>query len=75
MEKCGRGASLVEVLQNEAVPARVKAALRTLSLCMSDVAGTNAHRSMLRHCAFGYRLLWGAPLVFTTPNMADTSRC
>ena len=72
MEKCGRGASLVEVLQNDAVPARVKAALRTLSLCMNEVVGTNPHRAMLRHCAFGYRLLWGAPLVFTTPNVADT---
>ena len=72
MEQCGRSASLVEVLQNEAVPARVKGALRTLSLCMNEVVGTNAHRAMLRHCSMGYRLLWGAPLVFTTPNVADT---
>jgi len=72
MELCGKGASMTEVLQNEAVPRRVKAALRTLNLCMNQVVGTNAHRTMLRHVGFGYRLLWGAPLVFTTPNVADT---
>ena len=72
MELCGKGASMTEVLQNEAVPRRVKAALRTLNLCMNQVVGTNAHRTMLRHVGFGYRMLWGAPLVFTTPNVADT---
>ena len=72
MELCGKGASMTEVLQNEAVPRRVKAALRTLNLCMNHVVGTNAHRTLLRHQGFGYRLLWGAPLVFTTPNVADT---
>ena len=41
-------------------------------MCMNRVVGTNAHRSLLRHEGFGYRLLWGAPLVFTTPNVADT---
>jgi hypothetical protein len=72
MDLCGKGASMVQVLQNEAVPRRVKAALRTLDMCMNRVLGTNAHRTTLRHIGFGYRLLWGAPLVFTTPNVADT---
>ena len=57
MELCGKGASMTEVLQNEAVPRRVKAALRTLNLCMNQVVGTNAHRTMLRHVGFGYRPL------------------
>ena len=72
MELCGKGASMTEVSQNEAVPMRVKASLRTLNLCMNHVVGTNAHRTLLRHVGFAYRLLWGAPLVFTTPNVADT---
>ena len=62
----------MDVLQNEAVLRRVKAALRTLNLCMNQVAWTNVNRIMLRPVGFGDRLLFGAPLVFTTPNVADT---
>ena len=72
MELCGKGASMAQVLQNNDVSRRVKQALRTLDMCMNEVLGTNAHRTALRHKGFGYRLLWGAPLVFTTPNVADT---
>lgn len=72
MDLCGKGASMAQVLQHEGVSTRVKQALRTLDMCMNEVIGTNAHRIALRHKGFGYRLLWGAPLVFTTPNVADT---
>ena len=41
-------------------------------LCMSSIVGTNAHRTTLRHVNTSYKLLFGAPLVFTTPNFADT---
>jgi hypothetical protein len=30
------------------------------------------HMTMLRLVGFGGRLCWGAPLVFTTPNVVDT---
>ena len=68
----GDGAGLKEALQNPEVPERVKAAMRHLLLCMSNVVGSNAHRTTLRHMCSGYRLLYGAPLVFTTMNVADT---
>ena len=41
-------------------------------MCMNHVVGTIAHRTLLRRVGFGYRLFCGAPLVFTTPNVADT---
>ena len=41
MELCGKGASMTEVLQNEAVPIRMQTALRTLNLCMKQVVVTN----------------------------------
>jgi hypothetical protein len=72
MEKCGRGASPIEILGNDGVPERVKRFLCNSSLTMNNGPGTNAHRNMLRHIAFGYRLLRGPPLVFTTLNVADT---
>jgi hypothetical protein len=68
----GDGAGLKEALQNPEVPERVKGAMRHLLLCMSNVVGSNAHRTTLRHMCSGYRLLYGAPLVFTTMNVADT---
>jgi hypothetical protein len=70
-EVMGSGNS-VAAIRNEDVPPAVKAALRALGLCMANVVGTNAHRTTLRHVVSGYRLLFGAPLVFTTVNVPDT---
>lgn len=59
------------VFSRPGVPERVKKSMRTLLLCMSNVFGTNAHRTTLRHLNNSYKLLVGAPLIFTTPNFAD----
>ena len=67
-----KGAGLKELLRNQNVPERVRRVMRTLLLCMSNVVGSNAHRTLLRHVNASYRLLFGPPLVFTTPNVADT---
>jgi hypothetical protein len=45
--------------------------MRCLLLCMSSVVGSDAHRTTLHHEIFGYHLLFGAPLVFVTPNVAE----
>jgi hypothetical protein len=54
------------------VPDRVKLVIKHLLVCMSHVVGSNAHRTYLRHVNVSYTLLFGPPLVFTTPNIADT---
>merc|ERR1712087_1036969 len=37
-----------------------------------DVVGSDAHRTTLRHISTSYTRLFGPPLIFTTPNIADT---
>ena len=67
-----KGQGTKELLTNSKVSPRVKACLRSLQISMNNVLGTNAHRTFLRHVVTGYRNLWGAPLLFTTMNVADT---
>ena len=71
VEILGQGAGLKEALGSPNVAEHVKRALRRLLLCMSSVVGSNAHRTTLRHVDNSYSVLFGPPLVFTTPNMAD----
>ena len=71
-ELLGKGQGLKDALAHPEVPERVKRAMRALLLCMSSNVGSNAHRTMLRHVNVSYKLLFGAPLVFTTPNVSDT---
>ena len=67
-----KGQTWKDLLRRKDVPETVKRVFRHLQLCMANVLGTNAYRTNLRHRATGYRWLWGAPLVFTTLNPADT---
>ncbi len=67
----GRGAGLKDALACPDVSARVKSAIRSMLLCNANVVGSDAHRTVLRHVNNSYRLLFGAPLLFTTPNVAD----
>jgi hypothetical protein len=71
-EVIGKGEGLKAAMASAAVPDRVKGVLRSLMICMSNVIGTNAHRTTLRHMCSSYRHLFGPPLVFQTPNVADT---
>ena len=68
----GRGAGLKDALSSEAVPRNVKSALRSMLLSNAHVVGSDAHRTTLRHISASYTRLFGPPLVFTTPNIADT---
>ena len=68
----GKNAGLREVFASPDVSERVKGAMRNLMLCMKNVVGSNAHRTTLRHINTSYKFLFGPPLVFTTPNIADT---
>eukprot|EP00959_Pyramimonas_sp_CCMP1952_P274159 5730646-Pyramimonas_sp.AAC.1 len=68
----GREAGLKDALSSPAVPQNVKSALRSMLLSNAHVVGSDAHRTTLRHISASYTRLFGPPLVFTTPNIADT---
>ena len=70
-EVVGKGEGLKAAMASEAVSERVKRVLRTLMICMANVVGTNAHRTTLRHVCTSYRHIFGPPLAFMTPNVAD----
>ena len=42
------------------------------NLATGTVVGSDGYRIGCRHAGQAYTMLWGAPFVFTTPNMADT---
>ena len=67
----GKNAGFKELLSKPDVPPRVKQVVKTLLTCMHEVVGSNAHRTTLRHTNKSYCLLFGPPLVFTTPNVND----
>ena len=43
-----------------------------MQMATVDVVGTDGHRRLCRHEGVAYMAMFGCPLIFTTPNMADT---
>ena len=66
----GRG-GLQDIMQNKKVPHIVRDALNVMQVATSDVIGTDGHRRLCRHEGWAYMCLWGPPLIFATPNLAD----
>jgi len=64
--------SMSSALSRPDMPAKIKTALRTLLLSMSDVPGTEGHKRKLRFNGHANNILWGPPSFFATPNFADT---
>ena len=69
----GKNAGFKELLSGKEVPENVKRVVRHLLVCMGNVVGSNAHRTLLRHINRSYCICFGPPLVFTTPNVADVA--
>ena len=63
---------LQSIAANKAVPLAVKQALNAMQMAFADVVGTDGHRRLCRHEGVAYMVLFGAPLIFCTPNLADT---
>ena len=63
-----------DLMQNTAVPQTVRDALSAMQLSQADVIGTDGHRRLCRREGWAYMETFGAPLVFTTPNLADTKQ-
>ena len=52
----------------------MREALSAMQMAFSDVLGTDGHRRLCRHEGVMYMALFGAPVVFCTPNFADTKQ-
>ena len=56
---------------NKNVSQVVRDALQYLQASTAHVPGTDGHRQHCRHEGHAYMTLFGPPLIFTTPNLAD----
>ena len=65
------GQSIQAMAQNKAVPQVVRDALTAMQIATADAIGTDGHRRLCRHEGIAYMTLWGPPLIFATPNLAD----
>ena len=61
-----------EFLKETAAPQTVKDALYALNSASATVVGTDGHRRLCRHEGVAYMEAFGPPLIFLTPNVADT---
>ena len=66
------GASFQQMLNNAGVPREVKDAMQAMHASSSAVLGTDGHRQLCRHEGVAYMETFGPPLIFVTPNVADT---
>ena len=66
----GSKLGLQALLQSQDVPAVIKDALNAMQMAMAHVIGTDGHR----HEGVAYMETFGPPLIFTTPNPADTQQ-
>lgn len=66
------GASLQQIGNNTAIPKEVKDTMLAMNGASSAVLGTDGHRQFCRHEGVAYMETFGPPLIFVTPNVADT---
>lgn len=60
--------------QNKQVPQLVRDALNAMQAATANVVGTDGHRRLCRYEGHAYMSLFGPPLIFMTPNLADTKQ-
>ena len=61
-------------MQSKKVPQIIRDALNAMQVATADVIGTDGHRRLCRHEGWAYMCLWGPPLIFVTPNLADSKQ-
>merc|ERR1712077_84291 len=64
--------SVQSLLADKSVPASLKRAIDAMHESTAGVIGSDGHRRLNRREGVAYTLFFGAPLVFATPNLADT---
>ena len=52
----------------------VRETLNCIQMAFQDVIGTDGHRRLCRHEGNAYMTLFGPPVIFGTPNLADTKQ-
>ena len=62
------------LLGNQQVPQLVREALNAMHIAFADVLGTDGHRRLCRHEGVAYMTMFGPPLIFCTPNLADSKQ-
>jgi hypothetical protein len=68
------GGGIKAILANKHVPQLVREALNAMQMAFADVLGTDGHRRLYRHEGVAYMQLFGPPMIFCTPNLADTKQ-
>ena len=68
------GGGIKGLLANKHVPQLVREALNAMQMAFADVIGTDGHRRLFHHEGVAYMSLFGPPLIFCTPNLADTKQ-
>ena len=66
------GGTLEQLWSSAGVPKEVKEGIQAMHAASSTVLGTDGHRRYCRHEGVAYMEAFGPPLVFLTPNPADT---
>ena len=68
------GGGIQAIAANKEAPQLVRDALSAMQMAFADVVGTDGHRRLCRHEGVAYMSLFGPPLMFVTPNLADTKQ-
>ena len=68
------GGSLQAVASSANVPQLVRDALNCMQQSTAQVIGTDGHRRLCRHEGHAYMTMFGPPVIFATPNLADTKQ-
>ena len=68
------GGGIKAILANKHVPQLVREALNAMQMAVADVLGTDGHRRLCRHEGVAYMQLFGPPVIFCTPNLADNKQ-
>ena len=74
MHEKGKKVTMQGLLSDQDVPELLKTALSSMQRCTSGVIGSNGHRKLLHREGIAYTLRFGPPLLFVTPNLADTKQ-
>ena len=68
------GGSIQAIIANKNVSQVVREALNAMQMAFANVLGTDGHRRLCRHEGVAYMTLFGPPVAFCTPNLADTKQ-
>jgi hypothetical protein len=71
----GAGDDIKAIAQNSRTPQLVRDALNMMQMATAHVLGTDGHRRLCRHEGQAFTTLFGPPLMFCTPNLADGKQC